>query len=516
MKQFIQRHGDKITGILSGFDRIVFRGTLRRISFPDGMKSYLDQNHVLLKHFGDHAQSVTKRIREASERSARESGRPLQYLPSSRTRKEACAQRMLKSHPLSKGLIGIVSSLEVGPGFEIHRNREARLLQIQYRLRKCLVLYHYFLDPFFGFMYARLQTWFPFAIQVGINAREWLAGQMDRAGIGYRRRDNCFPRIDDVARAQQIMDQFATLDWPRHLRSFSDRLNPIHREIFARYPVDYYWTVHQSEWASDVMFKDAASLAAIYPGLVRHAMTCLSSADIMRFLGRRVRDTFPGEIVSDFKDRPEGVRIKHRIDSNSVKLYDKQGSVLRPETTIDDPSDFKVYRRPEGDPHGELRWRPLRKGVADIRRRAQLSQASNARYLDALASADTSIPLGDLIRPVCRPAALDGKRVRGLRPWAEADLPLLQAVSRGEFVVSGFRNDDIRRLLFPLANGSTADRRRHSARVTRLIRILRGHGLIRKIPQTHRYRVSSKGRQFLAAILTAQTLTMDQIQKCAA
>lgn len=515
MQQFIQRHADLIIGNLNGYDRIVFRGTLRRIAWADGMKSYLDHNHVLLKDFGAHALAVSKRIREASEQAARASGRPIEYLPSSRTNKEACAQRLLKAHPIAKGLIAILSCLEVNPGFDIHRNREARLLQVQYRLRKGLVLYHYWLDPFFGFMYARLQTWFPFAIQVGINAREWLARQLDHEGLGYLRRDNCFPRIDNLPRAQRIMDRFSVLDWPCHLEAVARRLNPLHAEIFRHYPVDYYWTVHQSEWASDVMFKDAASLAAIYPGLVRHAMTCLSSADIMRFLGRRVRDTFPGEIVSDFKDRPEGVRVKHRIDANSLKLYDKQGSVLRPETTIDDPSDFKVYRRPEGNPQGDLRWRPLRKGVADLRRRSQISQAANERYLNALAAADTSTPLGALIRPVCRPAPLKGNRVRGLRPWDPADLSLLQAVSRGEFVVSGFRNDDIRRLLFPKASDDPADRRRISARVTRLLRILRGHGLIKRVPNTFRYMVTARGREILSAILTAQTLTLAHIQKLA-
>ncbi len=514
MQRFIQRHADIITGNLNGFDRIVFRGTLRRISFPDGLKSYLDHNHVLLKHFGDHALAITKRIREASEQAARASGRPIEYLQSSRTDKESCARRLLKAHPIAKGLIAILSCLEVNPGFEIHRNRAAHLLQLHYRLRKGLVLYHYFLDPFFGFMYARLQTWFPFAIQVGLNAREWLARQMDHEGLTYQRRDNCFPRIDNLPRAQRIMDRFLTLDWPRQLDAFARRLNPVHAEIFRHYPVDYYWTVHQSEWASDVMFKDATALATIYPGLVRHAMTCLSSADIMRFLGRRVRTTFPGEIVSDFKDRSEGVRIKHRIDANSQKLYDK-GSVLRPEVTLNQPTDFKVYRRPEGQPHGELRWRPLRKGVADLRRRAQISQAANERYLDALAAADTSTPLGELIRPVCRPATIKGKRVRGLKPWAHADLPLLQAVNRGEFVVSGFRNDDIRRLLFPNVSDDPADRRRLSAKVTRLLRLLRGHGLIKRIPHTFRYLVTAKGREILSAILTAQTLTLAQIQKLA-
>ena len=109
------------------------------------------------------------------------------------------------------------------------------------------------------------------------------------------------------------------------------------------------------------MFKSPSALAEIYPALVQHGMSTFSSGDVMRFLGRKVHNSFQGEIVSDFKDRPEGVRIKHRAGKNSVKLYDKQGNVLRAETTINDPQDFKVFRPKEGEPDGPSEWRPLRR-----------------------------------------------------------------------------------------------------------------------------------------------------------
>ena len=80
-------------------------------------------------------------------------------------------------------------------------------------------------------------------------------------------------------------------------------------------------------------------------------------------------------MVSDVKQRPEGLRIKHRVNGNSVKMYDKQGSVLRVETTINDARDLKCYRAAEGNPNGPRTYRKLRKGVADMTRRAELCDA---------------------------------------------------------------------------------------------------------------------------------------------
>jgi hypothetical protein len=294
------------------------------------------------------------------------------------------------------------------------------------------------------------------------------------------------------------------------------QLNPAHGRIFRGFPIPYYWSTYQSEWATDVMFKKASDLAAIYPAMVQHGMQTFSSGDVMRFLGQKIHGNFEGEIISDFKDRPEGVRIKHSVKKNSIKAYDKAGNVLRVETTMNDPGDFKVFRTKEGEPDGKAGWRPLRRGIADIYRRAQVSQASNDRYLDALAGADTSTPLGELIRDICKPATYKDKRVRALRPWAEPDLALLGAVSRGEFCVNGFRNRNLQSLLFDHAAETSQEQRSRSARVSRLLRMLRAHHLIQKVPKTHRYVLTARGRDVISAVLSAHRITLEQLNKLAA
>ena len=97
-----------------------------------------------------------------------------------------------------------------------------------------------------------------------------------------------------------------------------------------------------------------------------------------------------------------------------------------------------------------------------------------------------------------------GRRVRALNPLAHDDARLLAAVNRGEFAINGFRNRDLRRLLYGDANAAPDTCRRHAAAVTRKLRLLRAHGLIRKAPKTHRYTISRHGSKVISALLLAQ------------
>jgi hypothetical protein len=273
-------------------------------------------------------------------------------------------------------------------------------------------------------------------------------------------------------------------------------------------PRPYYWSGDQSEWATDVVFRNRASLARLMPQLIHQAILHFGACDVLRFLGRALPPLAPlpkrfaGDLLSDLQGRHEGWRIRHRVGGNSVKLYD-HANTLRTEATTTQPSAFKVFRPTHRDPRGPRAWRPMRKGVADLHRRAQVSQAANDRYLQALAAVPTGTPLGELVAGICRPTR-DG-RVRALHPWAPDDARLLQTIARGDFLLNGFRNGQIRDLLYPDANASAKDRRRRSAQVTRSFRLLRAHHLIRKVPRTHRYHVTKHGRLVLNTILALPT-----------
>jgi hypothetical protein len=359
-----------------------------------------------------------------------------------------------------------------------------------------------------------------------MNGREWLARQMDQAGMQYRRHDNCFSWIEDFPRAQALMDSQLKTDWSEALEACRKRAHPLLPELCAHYPMSYYWTVFQSEWAMDIVFRDPAQLQRLYPQLIHLGMTSFSSPDVMRFMDKKVshKGNVAGpntyEVVSDLKLRREGVRIKHRLGNNSIKLYDKAysdwGAVLRPEVTLNAPGQFRVFRHKTGNHDGPMQWRPLRAGIADLHRRAEVSQKALDRYCTALARVDDTTTLRELTAGIEKRVRWNGLGVRALHPFEPADLALLNAINRGEFAINGLRNRDLQALLFSATPANKTEARRRSAHVSRKLRLPRAHGIIQKLPHTHRYQVTHHGRLILNAVLSAQRTTIQQLTSLAA
>ena len=201
--------------------------------------------------------------------------------------------------------------------YNMFRRRDNDFAVLKRAPRKCKHYYFYWDDGRFGLTQVRLSSWFPFDVHVVLNGREWLARQMDAKGIGYLRRDNCFPQISDFDRAQKLADQQPKIKWMGQLDRLLRRVHPLHAEFF-RGPgaLDYYWTSEQTEWATDVVFRDAGSLSRLYQRLIRRGMDSFQSPDVLRFLGHKVpahggvHGRYQGEVMSDLKRRVEGVRIK--------------------------------------------------------------------------------------------------------------------------------------------------------------------------------------------------------------
>ena len=522
MKSFLDQHAQKILGTLRGFDRLRLRGTFRQLAYTDGMLTMLSFLGVLLKDFAEFAQQTTGKLRSGVQAVADQAGQPIRYLPSSAIDKEALVNEIVRQQGVgSEGIIAVLSAVEVCRSFDVHRNRQQKILELKVVPRKCLHYYVYMNDPLFGRTQVRIQTWFPFNIHIVLNGREWLSRQMDQAGLAYQRRDNCFCWISDFAQAQKLLDKQLRIDWIKQLTRLLDRANPILRRLLMPWEMTPYWSSEQTEWATDIAFRSGKTLSRLFPGLIHHAMRTFDSQGVMRFLGRRfdrqpyINGHFKKEVVSDVAFRPEGMRIKHRVGQNAIKMYDKQGSVLRVETTINKASDLKTYRAKEGDPNGEKSYRRLRKSVVDLRRRAQLSDGANQRYLDGLATHHPTVPLKTLADPLSRPVIVNGRRYRALNPFSETDDQLLRAIACGTHLIKGFRNADIRQALFGPDPDDPAKIRRLASRTTRLLALLKAHRLIKKIPQTHRYQLTKNAKQKIPAILAAREASVEYLLNAA-
>ena len=518
MDSFLTRFASDVKGVVSGFDRVRFRGTIRWLANVSGMYSWLSNANILLKNFRVYATGLTDRIKEATQQVADDSRRPLEYLPSSGIRKEDYARAIAERDGITSGLVCVLTAVEPCMSFSVGPNREKKELELRYQQRKCLHHYFYLIDREWGWLNVRLQTWFPFTVQIVINGRERLARQLQKKSVDFERRGNCFTDIANVRLAQQLMNQQCRTNRPRVLDRLLARVHQSHRTLFGKERLHYYWSADETEWATDVMFHSPGALAALYPRFTLQAITRFGSGEVLRFLGKRgrVQQYRSSEIVSHYGTRPEGVRVKHSINGNSIKMYDKQQSVLRVETTINKTRDMKVYRATEDDPEGPKSWQRLRKGVADLHRRATISQSANERYVESLASTNVDTTLAEAALHVCRRTKWKGRSARALNPLAEEDATLLQAVNRGEFLVQGFRNRDLRALLFGEPPTDEKQKRSQTAKITRLIRLLRAHGLVHKVPKTHRYIVSPKGTEIIHALLTARNANLQDLENLAA
>ena len=444
-----------------------FRGTLRLLFQPAAMERYLCSCGVLIKEFKHFAENVTAKVKGAAYRSAAAAKRPLQYISSPKLSKEDYARQIALKDRIKEGLIAIFSAKEPCYSYSVRGDRASKEIHLVIEPRMCTHFYHYFLHSDFGLMHVRVQSWFPFTVEVCLNGREWLARQMDRAGISYVQADNCFIKLRDPAAAQSLLDEQLHTDWPKLLGQLLSVAHPLHAEICTPLGQGYYWSASQTEYATDVLFGQAQDLAALYPQFLHHAIRSFASQDVLRFLGRSRPTRCRGQMSSTLKHRPEGIRLRHSVNGNSLKMYDKEGQVLRVETTINHPEQFKVYRATEGDREQKLSWHRLRLGVADLWRRAEICQAANHRYLEALASVTATTPLHQEALEVCRAIIIKGKRYRALNPWTAEDGALLEALSRGEFALSGLRNRDLRSLLYPSKPSHKLLQRRQAAAITR-------------------------------------------------
>lgn len=449
MGAFEDLHRGRVTGSLAMFDRMIFKGHLSALYKQDGARCFLWSQGVALKDFTAYAKATTERIATNARKLVTDAGRPVISFDHVKTRnrtqhKDDLAKSIAEADGITEGIICLISAVESCFSFQVRKRHNPGRLELSRRERKCLHHYLYLIDPEFGFMHVCIQGWIPYECQIYINGREWLARHLDRAGIGYVRWENSLLAVDDLEAAAELCERFAHKAWPRVLNAFARRLNPILPAIRAADYGGYYWVLDQAEIATDVMFKTRPQLLEIWPDLVRHACLNVSSEDVLGFLGRKLHPSLAAQVVTDTKRRPEGWRVRHRMAGNWVKVYDK-ASVLRVETTINNPREFRILRV-FTDERGrrERRWCPMRKGMSDLWRTDQVGITANHRYLEALAAAPLKGEGVAALDALCRPRTKSGRRYARFSPLNPADLALFRAAMAGEHAIRGFRNADHR------------------------------------------------------------------------
>lgn len=481
------RYATRIRGVLSCFDRILITGTLPDICHAQAFTRELNRRHIRIFDFPQFAQPLRDSIRANAELLAKENGLAIEFIRRIDSfRKEDRVQEIVAQRGTHPGLVHIFSAMETCPSFQPWHDKASGKTFLKPDSGKCLHYYFYFIDRDLGLCHLRVPTWAPFRLQFCMNGHNWLASRLKRHRIGYQLLDNAFIGIDDFQRAQQIADHLK----PRTLHRKLDRFARTFCPVVAQFRAGYHWSLSQAEYATDIVFKRREDLAPLYEHLVRTAVHAVRAEHVATFLGRKLDPRYLGEAGNDFNIRIQGTRIRHQMGRSALKMYDKFGHVLRIETVTNDVSFFKHHRTVEHrDGSRETKLAPVKKTLYSLGALAELLGAANRRYLEFLSSLDDDSAGRRHLERLSQPVRDEKRSWRGLNFFDAKDRELLLTLARGEFNLRGFQVRDLRRFLTHL-NGP---------QLSRQIKRLRMHRLIKSVRGTYKYYLTRLGRRVIAA-----------------
>ena len=502
MELITEKYASELYGVLSCYDRIVIAGHLQPLSYAKGMTKYLYQEGIRIFDYKEFAQPLRDLVRENAEQIAQTNGVGIEFVSkSSQMRKEDRIGQILEKRGNHPGLVHILSAMEACTAYKPWHDKQSGKTYVKTTQGKCLHYYFYFLDEELGLCYLRVPTWSPFRLQFYCNGHNWLAAQLRQEGIEFVQQDNAFLRIDDFDRANEIAAALDVTALQKRLDHFAQLYCP----AVSQLKLVYSWSLMQVEYATDLVFKAQQALQAFYPHLLETLIQAVKPADIATFLGRKLHGNYQDELGNSFQARIEGTRIRHRMGPVTLKMYDKFGIVLRIETTVADVSFFQQRRQVHHrDGTTSIQWTKMRKSIYSLPPLQEQLAAANHRYLQFISAIDTPAGGGKQLRKLTQTKTDKQHRYKGFHLFSEEDSLLFRTLLRGEFVIQGFTNQSLRQRLSLLNAGQ----------VTRLLKRLRVHGLIKRTGRRYKYYLTTFGRQ--AALLALKLREMVLIPAFAA
>ena len=483
----LNRFDGKINGVLETFDRVIINGYIQPLHNFRLFLYYLIQKDILLKDFDSFARRQTDALCSHIQSYVQENGCTLTYLNSGQIDKGSLARQAFLQNPEKQGLICAFSVIELCKAMTVKSNKDSQKLEVTSRMTKCKHYYLYYNDPQFGWMFLKLQTWFPYNIQIYINGHEYLSRLLQDQGLSYSMYHNSFSYIEDFEKAQGLADRMLNKKLADSFDAIAAKVNCLLPDIQNILSHSYYWCIDQCEFAADINFKSREELSGFFKTLAETVYFAFSSHDIYSFFGRKVEKihTFrKGEIISDLRHRCQGYRIKFKIN----------------QVTIHNPRDFKVLKTKESSPDGEglpkKQWVPMGKSIANLYRYAEVSRSIIKRYLAAMPDVALDKVPEKEIREVSCAKEVRGRRYSGFNLLSGETIQVLKAISSGEFLLNGFSNKNIRQRIFPDSEDPKV-----IGKTTRLLEKLRAHGLIKKVPHRNRYYLTVRGREITNVLL---------------
>lgn len=483
----------QIAGVLSCYDRVIITGTLHPFCYAAGMTSYLHAHHIRIFDYTQFAAPLRDQIRAHAEALAQKHGLQIEFIRKNNFRKEERVQQILKQRGSHSGLVHIFSAMETCTSYKPWHDKTTGQTYLKPDTGKCLHYYFYFIDEDLGLCYLRVPTWCPFRLQFYFNGHAWLAAQLKRKGVDFELRDNAFVAITDFAQANRLAQRLR----PKHLHRKLARFATCYCPPIKTLKLTYHWSLMQAEYATDLVFKRQQELRALYTPLLETLIHSVKPENIATFLGRKLHGNYNGEIGNRFEVRILGSRIKHVMGPVAIKMYDKFGLILRIETTVNDVGFFQQYREVRHrNGTCETKWTHMRKSIYSVGPLREQLAAANQRYLEFLSQIETpEIGIAKL-EQLTTSKVENQHRYKGFNLLAAEDAACLRLLLRGEFCISGLTNLAVRKLL----PGKT------SGQVSRLLKRLRVHGLLKRVGRKYKYYLTHLGQQVAVMTLKLREL----------
>ena len=493
----IEQNKEKINGIFQTFDRMIINGYIIPLQNPRLFQYYLIQNNVKFVDFKQFAEQQTNSLCNHIDNYIKENNIDLIYLKSNKDNKQEMVQQLIQDSDNKSGLIAAFSAVEICRTSTIVANHETQKLESAIRNTKCKHYYLYYNDDEFGLMFLKIQTWFPYNVQIYINGREYCSKLFDKNNIKYEMFNNSFSYIEDFDKAQQLADNILNQKLSDSFDGIVKQINNLLPNIEEKLNHSYYWCIDQCEFATDINFKSREDLSIFYKKLVETSFFTFSSEDIYSFFGRnisRIHNFTKGEIVSDLRNRYQGYRIKFKINNNQVNN-------LRIEVTINNPKDFKVMKEKEVIvEHKKLetikQWVPMGKSITNLYRYVEISKSITKRYMDALPEIDTDTIHVNELKEISSKKEIDGRTYSAFNILSNETLTILKVIANGKYLINGFTNKMIRKEIF-----ETSESKYIINKTTRLLSKLKDHGIIKKVAKKNKYYLTTKGRKITNTIL---------------
>jgi hypothetical protein len=482
-----ERYERDILGTLSCYDRVVIYATPGKFGYAGGMTNFFYQHEYKIFDFHKVFEPVTAAIKENAERIAKENELKIEYIRKTGAfRKEDRIQEIIAKRGEHEGLVHIFSALESSNTYKPWHNKDTGKTYFTPDTTKCLHYYFYFIDRLLGLCFFRVPTVAPFKATIYFNGHNFLEAKLRKQGIAYEKTDNAFTFIADFEEAQRLSDSIRVEDIHTALDIFASLYCPLPSEWGLR----HNYTIRQVEYATDIVFKDAASLGPLYDNIIKTAMHTVTPIDVASFLSKKFSFRFEGEAGNKYGRRILGTRIKHQMGEVSVKMYDKFGRVLRIEVTSNDVTQLKVFREViKKDGTTVKKVANAKKSIYSLYALTKVLKGATMRYLEFVSSFDDPADGLRKLERAIETVTENGRNYKGFDFFSKKESRILEAAADGRFTLKGITNKELRRLLPDKTPGQ----------MSRILKRLRLHGLIKKVGKTYKYYLTALGRQVIAA-----------------